>query len=412
MSSIVLPKVIATGFPLKYASHSRDFQHVLEISEKYIDSQDKAAYDTLSMLFMQGTKFLASADISLETGDPILALKFFEKAEDQFLQIKGQQEFDKASLSPDFKYEINRRIFYIKGRVSRSYGYISRKNQDAEEYVRHLIQAGTDYSEEMIFERNELDYYNLVATLRNLYLVYVDLADFKARKDSINIQEQRKNLYIMKTNARKAIFLGAEFEDKFFDNIENRLLSLMTRKFTERCDEIFDKGAQLSAEESHDKASMFFHKGEKIYNGLKRVVDSPDFRLQEQIFKLHKIESIAKNHLLKDDNDAATHKFREAKKIIQSIVTTVKEFGDPSLIYHFQLNAKYFDAMSIFCNGLKLFDKEEYTESKQHFAEVKETLQELSQEAEKISKPLTQSCNSAMTLVESYTETLNLLMEE
>jgi len=407
-----VPKAIATGFPLKYASHPRDFQYFLEMSEKFIDSQDKTSYDTISQLFLLGTKFLASADISLETGDPILALKFFEKAEDQFLQIKGQLEFDKASLSPDFKYEINRRIIYIKGRVSRTYGYISRKNQDAEEYVKHLVQAGADYSEEMIFERNELDYYNLVSTLRNLYLVYVDLADFKARKDSINIQEKRKNLYIMKTNARKAVFLGAEFEENFFDSIDNRLLSLMTKKFTKRCDVIFDKGAQLSAEENYEKASMFFHKGEKIYNGLKRIVDSPDFRLQEQIFKLHKIESIAKNYLLKDDNEAATSQFKEAKSVIQSIVTTVKEFGDSSLIHHFELNARYFDAMSIFCNGLNSFDSEEYDESKKHFTQVKEILQELIQEAREVSKPLTQSCNSALTLVESYSETLNLLMEE
>ncbi|MFW9996035.1 MAG: hypothetical protein ACFFD4_28600 [Candidatus Odinarchaeota archaeon] len=411
--SFIKPKVFTMGFPLKYASHPRDFPIILELSEKIIDAQEasKALLDPLSVLFLQGTKLLVSGDISLETGKQLDAVKFFEKAEDQFLQMKSSSDFAKPTSWPDLQYEVQRRILYIKGRISHAYSALARKNKEIEEYVKHLVQASRDYSDEMIFERNELDYYNLIVSLRNLHLVYIDLADYKARKGK-DIREKQASLYTMKTSARKAIFLGADIEKEFFERIERRLVQLMTTRFTEQAEGLFNKGVQRAADEKHRESGILFLRGEKIYSGLRRIVDSPDFRLQEQIFKLHKIESIAKDHLIKDENDRATRHFQEAITVIQQIVNTVKEFGQPALVQHFQLHSTYFDAMGTFCEALGLYDAEQYENAKKLLENVKKSVKQVEKDAKDVSPPLVQSCKSARNLVDSYLETLNLLLEE
>ena len=175
--------------------------------------------------------------------------------------------------------------------------------------------------------------------------------------------------------------------------------------------QVFDEGVNLASDEKYNESRFLFTRGEKIYNNLRRIQDSPDFRLQEQIFKLHKVESTAMSHLLNDENDQATLQFQEAIQVISEIVSTVKEFGQAALVHHFQLHSAYFGAMGSFCAALRRFDAEEHQEAKKTFEKVKTTLGEVSGEAKEISPPLVQSCKLAINLVDSYLETLNLLLE-
>ena len=144
-----------------------------------------------------------------------------------------------------------------------------------------------------------------------------------------------------------------------------------------------------------------YNKSAQLFRSLRKVSDSIEYELQEQIQLSSYYEALAKSLIANDDNETAAKNFLHARETLDRVLQKIpsEQLGNT-----FKPQILYFDAMHIFCQAVVEYDQLK-PESIEHFSEAIEKLEEAKEKAEKFDNlPLVESCREAINKLNSYQE--------
>jgi hypothetical protein len=422
--AILFPRMIIDKIPLRYIDQPEKLAPFFKSFESYIDhiKQIRERLDSTSEGFVTGTIEMISGDLKFEQGMHQECINDFTKASDSFLKT---QKITETQISEgliqvpiEIIKEIGRRAIYCQARITHAEALIElkkAKNVTLEERIiikQFLELAAQSYQEEFIVNDQNDDFYHKLQTQKNIYKVLIRLEEQKALIAD-TIPEQRYHYYQAMIQAKKAIFLGEKkIPQSFFETTSAKIKELTIRKFLNRADLYWESGLSLSANLDFGKASTLYWSGKKIYESISRFERRTDFDLQGKMFEVTALENDAKNELSNDENAKSSVLFQKASQLMQDLIKLVKQLGNTELVDLFNIQSAYFDGMNLFCTGLISYDKEEYNESLNKLKISQKSLKAvLSSAREMENAPLIQSCKDGLKKIETYIETLTLLVE-
>ncbi|MHA2362635.1 MAG: hypothetical protein ACXAC7_01660 [Candidatus Hodarchaeales archaeon] len=415
-----IPQIITDQVPKKYIDSPEQLATMYRSFESHVEryKERRERIDSISECFLLGTLEMISGDLKFEQGqhqeaipDLTNATEFFQKG----LKIISKKEFDFPDNS--WNNEFERRALYSQARITHAEALISLKKGFSEQeriMIKNVLElAAQAYQEEIQLNQKNDDFFHMLLALRNLYKVHIRVAEQDSElKDSII--DKRKALYTAMTHARKAIFLGErKIPQSYFDRTIKKIKKLTVQKFLDRADDFWQGGLNAAAIKDYENASSLFWAGVKIYDEIKRLERKQEFELQGQMFRVTALENDAKKDLALDKNLLASEKFQQASQLMDNLITTVKELGNLDLVHLFQIQSNYFDGMNLFCSGLIAYDNDETNVALRSLKGAQRSLRSvLKQGRELDNKPLIQSCKDGLKQIETYVETLELLIDD
>ena len=130
------------------------------------------------------------------------------------------------------------------------------------------------------------------------------------------------------------------------------------------------------------------------------------------MFKVTAFESEAKFELANDQNTKAGKLFEEASQLMQQLIKLVKQLGNKELVDLFTIQSAYFDGMNLFSTGLISYDKEDNQSALKSIKIAQRSLKAVLASARELDNaPLIQSCKDGLKQIETYIETLTVLVE-
>jgi len=416
--TILIPQLVIDKVTLRYADSPELLSTLYRTLDSYIEQykEQHIRIDPVTEDFVLGTLSMISGDLKFENGqhkEAILDLnrgtEFFQKGSS--ILSKGDYQYPS-----NVKVEFERRALYCQARVTHAEALITLKKGFSDQervMVKNILElAAQAYNDEIQLNQENDDFYHMLIALRNLFKVHIRIIEQESELAD-TITKKRHALYMALTYARKAIFLGEKrIPQSFFDRINKKIKDLTIAKFLERADLHWQQGLNYSAQKDFVNASILFWSGVRIYTHIQKLERRQEFTLQGLVFQVTALENDAKKELALDKNINASEKFQQASLLMQKLITTVKELGNVDLVQLFEIQSQYFDGMNLFCSGLIFYDKEEYEEALRSLKGAQRTLKVvLANSRELDNKPLTQSCKDGLKQIETYTETLSILVE-
>jgi hypothetical protein len=417
-------RLVVDKVPLKYFSEVSELTKQLRSFKDYLDrfQTSRIKLDAITNLFSNGTIGLINGDLEFENANHEESIKFFndgfEKIQEALKIGSTRSQTDKMDgdlqLTPKIKYELERRTLYCQTRITHAEALIILKESDKDERksVLNLLQlAANSYQEEINFERQNDDFHHSLITLKNLFLVFIRIAEIQSETAG-DIHERRNYLYQVVTHANKANFLGATIPESFFERTMQKIEKSTIEKFQERADLYWGTGLVLSAEKKYTEASEVFLRGQQLYIELQRIEKNIEFEVQSKIMHITALEHLGRASIEVDQNKVAVRRFEEGSLLLRKLISTVREMGNVDLVRHFNIQQFYYDGMTKFATGIILYDEEDYKESSRQLTGSKRILsQTLKSAVELDNQALIKSCKEGINKCESLLETVNLMIE-
>ena len=176
---------------------------------------------------------------------------------------------------------------------------------------------------------------------------------------------------------------------------------------------VVDRGIRESGlidtkDERYRNAMINYSKSAQVYNSLKKLKDSIEYELQEQIQMSSYYEVVAKDLISKDNNEAAAKNFHYARQTLNRVL---EKIPSEELKDSFKPQIMYFEAMHLFCTAVVEYDQLE-TGAIDHFNEASERLSQAKEIAESLNNvPLIDSCTEAINKLDSYLNIAEIMFQ-
>ena len=420
MRVLVRLRLLIDNVPLRYPDQISELNATMRNFQDYLDrfQQSKVKLDLISEQFILGTLQLLQGDLHFEAGQHKESIIFFKDAIEKFqyaLSLQSGKPEEVGELTSEVFYELQRREIYAQSRMSHADALVALKEVGKGQQVSLLDifeLAAKNYQTEIDLERKMDDFSHLIISLRNLFLVYIRIAELQSELASTDFQTRRRGLYFMISHALKANFLGANIPPSFFERIRQRIKHLTITKFQERADWYWGTGLASSADHKYDEAAKFFYKGWQVYNEIERLENNIEFAVSGQMMYVTALEHEGRAKIEADENQLATEKFAQASVQIRKLISNVKELGNVDLLRQFSIQNEYFTAINLFCQGILSYDDEKYQEAQKQLQESEKLLSQVLKTAQELNNSgLVISCKEGIQKCATYIETVALLLD-
>ncbi|MHA2175933.1 MAG: hypothetical protein ACXABI_13965 [Candidatus Hodarchaeales archaeon] len=315
--------------------------------------------------------------------------------------LKTQNDF------PDYyskwEYDIDRLLLRIEARTQNARALVSIEENDTAQADLLFNESIKRYTTELELEQSKQDYYHYFDSLRNIY--YVTGLLYKLRGEGgFNTKELFQALRFF----RKARFLGHETSDIDFNETKDKILSFRLHKLEKQAELYFESGLVETQNEHYKNAMSNYNKSAQVYNSLKKLKDSVEYELQEQIQMSSYYEVLAKDLISKDNNELAARNFQYAQQTLHRVL---EKIPSEELKNSFKPQIQYFDAMHIFYTAVVEYDQMK-PEAIDHFNEASEKLTDAKEMAESLNNiPLIESCTEAINKLSSYQDIVEIMFQ-
>ena len=332
--------------------------------------------------------------------------KKIKKASTSFQKLHGlisKTQNDFPDYYSKWQYDIDRLLLRIDARSQNVRALICIEENDIAQADLLFTETIKRYSTELELEQSKQDYYHYFNSLRNIYYVTGLLYELRGGRD-LNSNE----LYQALRFFRKARYLGHETSDVDFNNTVEKILSFRLNKLEKQAELYFQSGLIDTKDERYRNAMINYSKSAQVYNSLKKLKDSIEYELQEQIQMSSYYEVVAKDLISKDNNEAAAKNFHYARQTLDRVLERIpsEELKDS-----FKPQIMYFEAMHLFCTAVVEYDQLE-TGAIDHFNEASERLSQAKEIAESLNNvPLIDSCTEAINKLDSYLNIAEIMFQ-
>jgi len=368
-----------------------------QLSEDLSSQEDTS--DDFYVNFAQNLRFFLNCEFFFLTERIEKGLTNFQKLRESI--SKTQNDF--PEYYAQWQYDIDRLLLRIDARIQNLRAHKSLQTDDIAQAEILFTETIKRYSTELELEQVSQDYIHYFDSLRNIYYISGLLFKLKGNRNK-NAEELYEALRLF----RKARFLGQESSNDDFNETREEIIALTMQKIETQADGYFTSGLIFSQDERYNEAMLNYYKSAQVFRSLRKLRDSVEFQVQEQIQLSSYYEASAKDLISKDNNEQAAMKFLYAKQTLERVLSNLPSEG---LIVTFEPQIQYFDAMHVFCQAVVEYDKLQ-PEAIEHFSEAAKNLEQAKEKA--ISQnniPLIEGCNSAIKKIRSYEEIAELMFQ-
>ena len=418
---LVRLRLLIDNVPLRYPDQISEISTVMRNFQDYLDrfQQSKVKLDTISEQFTLGTLQLLQGDLNFEAGQHKESLLYFKDSIEKFqyaLSLQSGKPDEVGELTSEVIYELQRRTTYAQSRISHADALVVLKEAGKGQLdllLNNFELAAKNYQTEIDLERKADDFSHLILSLRNLFLVYIRIAELQSEISTNDFQIRRRGLYFMISHALKANFLGATIPPSFFERIRQTIKHLTLEKFQERADWYWGTGLVLSTDHKYNQAAQFFYKGWQLYKEMKKLEDNIEFNIQGEMMYVTALEHEGRAKIEADENIQGSDFFAQASSHIRKLISTVRELGNTDLLRHFSIQNEYFTAMNLFCQGLISYDNEKYVDALKQLQGSKKILTQVNKSSQELNNnALIVSCKEGIQKCNTYIETVSLLITD
>ncbi len=368
-----------------------------EFSEKLNEEENTDAEFYLHII--QNIRMFLNCEFLFLSKNMVKALNNFQKLHGVI--SKTQNDF------PDYystwQYDIDRLLLRIDARTQNARAFVSLEENDTAKADLLFNEAIKRYTTELELEQSKQDYYHYFDSLRNIY--YVTGLLYKLRGE---IELNSKGLYQALRFFRKARFLGDVTSDTDFDKTKDKILSFRLQKLEKQAERYFEDGLADTKNEYFQNAMNNYNKSAQVYNALKKLKDSIEYELQEQIQMSSYYEVLAKDLISKDNNEMAARNFHYARETLNRVL---EKIPSETLKNSFKPQIIYFEAMHIFYTAVVEYDQLK-PEAIDHFDEAFDKLSNAKEIAESLNNiPLIESCTEAINKLSSYQDIVEIMFQ-
>ena len=320
------------------------------------------------------------------------ALSNYQKVRESL--SKTQTEF------PDFyskwQYDLDRLMLRIDARIQNLKASTVLEEKDYAQAQILFTEAIKRYTTELELEQGEQDYYHYFDSLRNIY--YLTGLLYRTRGISAS---NWKEMYQALRFFRKARFLGQETSNIDFNETREEIISFRLEKLEKQAEIYFTNGLVHTQQEQYHQAMINYNKSAQLYRSLRKIRESIEYELQEQIQLSSYYEALAKNLVANDDNESAAKNFLLARETLDRVL---QKIPGEQLTATFKPQLMYFEAMHLFCQAVVEYDQLK-PESIEHFSDAITRLEDAKEQAKEFdNQPLVNSCIEAINKLNSYQE--------
>ena len=380
------------------ADKSADIVNLCDQLSEALSSQEHASVD-FYLTFTQNLRLFLNSEFFFLNNRIDKSLVNFQKLRESI--SKTQNEF--PEYYAQWQYDIDRLLLRIDARIQNLRAQKSLQSDDTAQAEILFTETIKRYSTELELEQVSQDYFHYFDSLRNIY--YISGLLFKLKG---NLNNNAKELYQALRLFRKARFLGQESSNADFDETREEIIALTMKKLESQAEGYFASGVIFSQDENFSEAIKNYSKSAQVFRSLRKLRDSVEFELQEQIQLSSYYEALAKDLISKDNNEQAAMKFLYAKQTLERVLSNLPSEG---LIISFKPQIQYFDAMYVFCQAVVEYDKLQ-PEAIKHFSEAAKKLEQAKEKAISLNNnPLVEACNEAIKKISSYEEIAELMFQ-
>ena len=387
---------------------SQDYQTSADKSADIVSLCDQFSEDFSSLKtdnmdfylsFIQNLRLFLNSEFFFHNNRVDKSLANFQKVRESI--SKTQNEF--PEFYAQWQYDIDRLLLRIDARVQTLRAHKSIQTNDLSQAEILFNESIKRYTTELELEQASQDYKHYFDSLRNIYYISGLLFKLKGERD-----KNAKELYQALRLFRKARFLGQESSNVDFDQTRELIISLAMERLVTQAEGYFTNGVILSGEEHFQKAKKNYYKAAQVFRSLRKLQDTVEYELQEQIQLSSYYEALAKDLISKDNNEQAALKFLLAKQTLEGVLLNLPS---EELIVNFEPQILYFDAMNIFCQAVVEYDKLQ-PEAIQNFSKAAKQLEQTKEKAITLNNtPLIDGCNEAIKKINSYEEIAELMFK-
>jgi hypothetical protein len=332
--------------------------------------------------------------------------KNIKKASTNFQKLHGlisKTQNDFPDYYSKWQYDIDRLLLRIDARQQNVRALVSLEENDTAQADLLFNETIKRYTTELELEQNIQDYYHYFNSLRNIYYVTGLLYKLRGGRDRNNYE-----LYQALRFFRKARYLGHETSDEDFNHTIDEIRSLRLNKLEKQAELFFESGLIDTQEERYRNAMINYSKSAQVYNSLKKIKDSVEYELQEQIQMSSYYEVLAKDLISKDNNELAAKNFHYARQTLNRVL---EKIPSEELKNSFKPQIMYFEAMYLFCIAVVEYDQLEpgaidnFTEASAKLVQAKE----MAETSNNI--PLINSCTEGINKLDSYLNIAEIMFQ-
>jgi len=380
------------------ADKSAEIVSLCDQLSEALSSQEHASTD-FYVSFAQNLRFFLNCEFFFLTDRIEKALTNFQKLRESI--SKTQTDF--PEYYAQWQYDIDRLLLRTDARIQNLRAQKSLQTEDIAQAEILFTETIKRYSTELELEQVSQDYIHYFDSLRNIYYISGLLFRLKGNRN-----KNAKELYQALRLFRKARFLGQESSNADFNTTREEIIALTMQKLETQAEGYFTSGVIFSQDEHYHEAMLYYYKSAQVFRSLRKLEDSVEYQVQEQIQLSSYYEALAKDLISKDNNEQAAMKFLYAKQTLERVLSNLPSEG---LIVTFEPQIQYFNAMHVFCQAVVEYDKLQ-PEAIEHFSEAAKNLEQAKEKA--ISQnniPLIEGCDEAIKKIRSYEEIAELMFQ-
>lgn len=380
------------------ADKSADIVDLCDQLNEALSSQEHASMD-FYLVFTQNLRLFLNSEVFFMNNRIDKSLTNFQKLRESI--SKTQNEF--PEYYAQWQYDIDRLLLRIDARIQNLRAHKSLETEDIAQAEILFTETIKRYTTELELEQVSQDYFHYFDSLRNIYYISGLLFKLKGNRDK-NVKELYQALRLF----RKARFLGQESSNADFDETREEIIALTMQKLETQAEGYFTSGVIFSQDEHFTEAMKNYYKSAQVFRSLRKLRDSVEYELQEQIQLSSYYEALAKDLISKDNNEQAAMKFLYAKQTLERVLSNLPS---EEMMSTFAPQIQYFDAMHVFCQAVVEYDKLK-PEAIEHFSEAAKKLEQAKEKAIALhNNPLVEGCDEAIKKINSYEEIAELMFQ-
>jgi hypothetical protein len=380
------------------ADKSADIVNLCDQLNEDLSSQEHASAD-FYLNFTQNLRLFLNSEFFFLNNRIDKSLTNFQKLRESI--SKTQTEY--PEYYSQWQYDFDRLLLRIDARIQNLRAHKYLQTEDIAQAEILFTESIKRYTTELELEQASQDYFHYFDSLRNIYYISGLLYRLRGNRD-----KNAKELYEALRLFRKAEFLGQESSNTDFDETREEITTLTIKKLESQADGYFNSGVIFSQEEHFHEAKTSYYKSAQVFRSLRKLRDSFEYELQEQIQLSSYYEALAKDFVSKDNNEQAAMKFLYSKQTLEKVLSILPS---EEMISSFEPQIEYFDAMYIFCQAVVEYDKLQ-PEAIEHFSEAAKKLEQAKEKAITMNNvPLVEGCEDALKKISSYEEIAELMFQ-
>ncbi len=348
---------------------------------------------------LQNLRLFFASEFLFLRNRTVKALNNYHKVQEGITKIQSNY----PEFYSQWQYDIDRILLRTDARIQNLRAQTTFDENDFAQAEILYTEAIKRYSNELEIEQKKQDYYHYFDSLRNMYYVTGLLYNLRGISTS-----KSDEMYQALRFFRKARFLGQEASNDNFNKTRTQIKGISIQKLEKQAESFFTAGILHSENEAYSQASIEYNKSAQLYRSLGKMQSNIEYELQELIQMSSYYEALAKDNMVKDQNELATKNFTNARRILDSMLA---KLPGEELATSFQPQILYFDAMTMFCTAVVEYDQL-MPEAMTHFSEATALLETAKEKAEELNNtPLIEGCTEAINKLNSYQNIAEIMFQ-